>query len=61
MDLVDEIQLSVALAELIFCIDENKAALCSYFLTACEELAGPVLDDGVVLSADDALLDDLLA
>ena len=61
MDLIDEIDLAVAFAELILGIDENQATFGSDFLPALEQFTGIVLHDGIVLSRYDALLDDFLA
>ena len=61
VDLIDEIELAVALAKFVFGVDKDQTVLGGDFLSALEELACPVLDDSVVLSRDDALLDDLLA
>ena len=60
MDFVDEIDLTVALAELVFRVDEDQSALGGDVLSALEDLTGIVLHHGVVFSRDDALGDDLL-
>ena len=61
MDLVDEVDLSVAFSKLVLGVNEDESALGGDLLTACEELACLVLNDGIVLCRHDALLDDLLA
>ena len=61
VNLVDEIELTVTLAELILSVDEYKTALSSNLLTTCEKLTSPVLDDSIVLGTDNALLDNLLS
>ena len=59
MDLVDEIYLTVALAKLVLCVDENQSALSSNLLSAGKDLAGIVFHDGVILSRNDTLGNDL--
>ena len=58
MNLVDEINLTIALTELILCVNEDKSLLCSYFLTTSEELTSVVLHYGIVLCRNDTLSND---
>ena len=60
MNLVDEINLTIALTELILCINKDKSLLCSYFLTTSEELASVVLHYGIVLGRYYTLSNDFL-
>ena len=49
MYLVDEIYLTIALAKLLLCVDEDESALGGNLLTTGKNLAGVVFHDGVVL------------
>ena len=60
MNLVDEIHLTVALSEFIFCVNEDKTSLGGNLLTACKQFAGVILHLLIVLLANDALGDDFL-
>ena len=60
MDLVDEIHLSIALTELILGINQDQTLTGGNLLTSCEDLAGVVLHDLIVLLTDNTLSDDLL-
>ena len=60
VNLVNEIDLTIALTEFIFGIYEDKSLLLGNLLTACEELAGIVFHHGIVFSAHNALGNDFL-
>ena len=60
MDFVDEIYLSVSLAELVFRVHEDKSLSLCYLLSSGEEFAGIVFHHLVVFLAHDALCDDFL-
>ena len=59
VDLVDEVNLAVALAELVLGIYEDQALLGSDFLTAGEDAACVVLHHSVILCTNNTLGDDL--
>ena len=61
MNLVDEDDLAVALAELVFRINKDEALLGGYLGAALEECARVALHYLVVFGADDALCYDFLA
>ena len=61
MDLVDEINLAVALAELIFGVNQNQALLGSHLRTAGKQCARVALHRLIVFLRNDALLDYFLA
>ena len=61
MNLVNQIDLTVALAEFVLRIYENQSLLLGNLLTTGKQLAGIVLHDLVILLADNALGNDFLA
>ena len=60
MDLVDQIHLTIALTELILGVHQYQTLTCGNLLTSCEDLAGVVLHDLIILFADNTLGNDLL-
>ena len=59
MNLVDKVNLTIALTKLVLGINEDESALGGNLLSASEDLAGVVLHDSVVLGRNDALSDNL--
>ena len=55
VNLINEVQLAIALAEFVFGVNKNQPLFCSYFLAACKELACPVFNNGIVFSRYNAL------
>ena len=59
VNLVNEIQLTVSLAEFVFGINKNQPLFCGYFLTACKEFTCPVFNNGIIFCRNNALPDNL--
>ena len=58
MDFVDQVDLSVAVTEFIFCIYQDQAALCSDFRTTFEQLHRIFFKNGVVCFRNKSLFQD---